>query len=86
MNLLARAFPFLENPAPHGAEDDDARQMEGSAGETEFAHLGLAHGVEEKLEIPAGAGQRVKIRVQMCSDHVHAVFIIMSGELGRKRN
>ncbi len=32
--------------------------MEGPAGEVVLAHLGLAHGVEEELEVPDDAGER----------------------------
>ena len=31
--------------------------MEGPAGEVVLAHLGLAHGVEEELEVPDDAGE-----------------------------
>ncbi len=34
--------------------------MEGPAGEVVFAHLGLAHGVEEELEVPDDAGEGSK--------------------------
>ena len=53
----AGAFPFLERDAPQRAEDDDAGHVEGPTGKFEAAHLGFAHGVEEKLEVPGGAGE-----------------------------
>ena len=28
MRLFARAFPFVKNPAPHRAEDDDAGHVQ----------------------------------------------------------
>ena len=58
VHLATRALPFVEYPAPHGAENDDARHVQGPAGEAEAPHLGLAHRVEEELEIPTRAGQR----------------------------
>jgi len=53
----ARAFPFLEGDAPERAEDDDAGHVKRPTGKFEAAHLGFAHGVKEKLEIPSGAGE-----------------------------
>ncbi len=32
--------------------------VEGPGGEVVLAHLGLAHGVEEELEVPDNAGKR----------------------------
>ena len=58
MRLLAGALPFVEDPAPHRAEDDDAGHVEGPTREAELAHLGLAHGVEKELKIPGGACKR----------------------------
>ena len=52
VSLLARAFPFVKDPAPHGAEDDDAGHVQSPTGESVFVHLRLAHRVEEELEIP----------------------------------
>ena len=49
-------MPLFEDEAPEGGEDDDAGHVEGPAGEVVFAHLGLAHGVEEELEVPDDAG------------------------------
>lgn len=53
MGFPARSFPFMENPAPHRAEYNNAGHMEGPTGKAEFTHLGFAHGVEEKLKIPS---------------------------------
>ena len=58
VRLLARALPLVENPAPHRAEDDDARHVQRPRGEAELAHLRLAHRVEEELEVPRRARQR----------------------------
>ena len=54
--LGAGALPLLEDESPHGTEDDDTRHVQGPAGEAILAHLGFTHGVEEKLQIPEGAG------------------------------
>ena len=54
----AGSAPLLEREAPEGGEEDDAGHVEGPAGEVVLAHLGLAHGVEEKLEVPDDAGER----------------------------
>ena len=42
----------MKNPAPRGAEDDDAGHVQRPTGKSVFADLRLAHGVEEELEIP----------------------------------
>ena len=52
----AGAAPFFEEEAPEGGEDDDGGHMEGPGGEVVLAHLGLAEGVEEELEVPDDAG------------------------------
>ena len=52
------AAPFFEEEAPEGGEDDDAGHVEGPAGEVVLAHLGLAHGVEEELEVPDDSCER----------------------------
>ena len=49
-------MPLLEDEAPEGGEDDDAGHVKGPAGEVVLAHLGLAHGVEEELEVPDDSG------------------------------
>ena len=49
--------PLVEDDAPEGGEDDDAGHVEGPGGEVVLAHPGLAHGVEEKLEVPDDAGE-----------------------------
>ena len=75
VRLPAGAFPFVENPAPHGAEDDDARHVQRPGGETELAHLRLAHRVEEKLEIPAcprQCGEQVVRERRNLQVHHHA--------------
>ena len=53
----AGASPFVQRDAPQGAEDDDAGHVQGPTGELVRAHLRLAHGVEEELEIPGDAGE-----------------------------
>jgi len=60
MGLLARTFPFVEDPAPHRGKNDDAGHMESPRGKVEFTHLGLPHRVKEELEIPTCAGSRGK--------------------------
>ena len=54
----AGSAPLLEREAPEGGEENDAGHVEGPAGEVVPAHFGLAHGVEEKLEVPDDAGER----------------------------
>ena len=66
MGFLARAFPFVENPAPHRTEDDNAGHVQGPRGKAELAHLGLAHGVKEELKIPSRAGQGAE---EIVSEH-----------------
>ena len=56
-SAAAGAAPLFEGESPEGGEDDDAGHVEGPAGEVVLAHLGLAHGVEEELEVPDDAGQ-----------------------------
>ena len=46
----------MQDPAPHGRKDDDARHVYGPAREAVAPHLRLAHRVEEKLEVPRCAG------------------------------
>ena len=53
----AGAAPLLQDEAPEGGEDDDAGHVEGPGGEVVLAHLGLAHGVEEELEVPDDSGE-----------------------------
>ena len=48
----AGASPLFEEESPEGCEDNDAGHVKGPAGEVVLAHLGLAHGVEEELEVP----------------------------------
>ena len=52
----ASASPLFQEEAPERGEDNDAGHVEGPAGEVVLAHLGLAHGVEEELEVPDDAG------------------------------
>ncbi|KAG5731111.1 hypothetical protein E4T56_gene4844, partial [Termitomyces sp. T112] len=52
------AQPFLERKAPERGKQDDAGHMQRPAGEAIFAHLALAHRVEEELAIPQRAAQR----------------------------
>ena len=52
----AGAVPLLQHQAPEGGEDDDRGHVQGPGGEVVLAHLGLAHGVEEELEVPDDAG------------------------------
>jgi hypothetical protein len=47
--------PLMEGKSPKRAEDDDTCHMQGPARERIRAHLALAHGVKEKLEIPRRA-------------------------------
>ena len=54
----AGSAPLFEGEAPEGGEEDDAGHVEGPAGEVVLAHLGLAHGVEEELEVPDDACER----------------------------
>ncbi len=60
VSLLTRTLPLVENPAPHGTEDDDACHVQRPRGEPKLAHLRLAHCVEEKLEIPTCPSQRTE--------------------------
>ena len=53
----AGAAPLAQDEAPESGEDDDAGHVEGPGGEVVLAHLGLAHGVEEELEVPDDAGE-----------------------------
>src|SRR4030042_526393 len=46
-----------EGDAPERAENDDAGHVNRPAGEFVLAHLRLAHGVEEKLQVPGDSGQ-----------------------------
>ena len=48
----AGPLPLLEHNAPERAEDDDAGHVERPTGELVFAHLCLAHAVEEELHVP----------------------------------
>lgn len=52
MGLATSPFPFVEDPTPHGAENDDAGHVQRPTGKTVSSHLGLAHGVEKELEVP----------------------------------
>ena len=45
----------MKDPAPHRAKNDDAGHVECPTGETELAHLGFTHRVEEELKIPDDA-------------------------------
>ncbi len=54
----AGSAPLLEREAPESGEEDDAGHVEGPTGEVISAHFGLAHGVEEELEVPDDAGER----------------------------
>src|SRR5258708_38488475 len=58
MRFPARPFPFVENPSPHRAENNDARHVQCPRGKVVFAHLRCAHGVKEELKIPTGARER----------------------------
>src|SRR5215203_5442234 len=60
VRLLAGALPLVEDPAPHGAEYNDASHMERPAREPESAHLRLAHRIEEELQVPRRAGHRAE--------------------------
>ena len=60
------AAPFPQSESPESAENDDAGHVEGPTGESIFAHLGFAHGVEEKLKVPGGAGEG---REQVIGEH-----------------
>src|SRR5271157_1207465 len=53
----AGSRPFPQRDSPEGAEDHDAGHVQSPARELEPSHLGLAHGVEEKLEVPGRARQ-----------------------------
>ena len=53
----AGSAPLFEREAPEGGEEDDARHVEGPTGEVVLAHLCLAHGVEEELEVPDDSGE-----------------------------
>ena len=59
----ARAAPLLQRQPPQRAKNDDARHVQCPRGEAEAAHLRLAHGVEEKLEIPRHARQRAQRQI-----------------------
>ena len=48
----AGASPFFQEESPKRGEDDDAGHVEGPTGKIVLAHLGLAHGIEEELEVP----------------------------------
>ena len=52
----AGASPLFEDQAPEGGEENDAGHVEGPGGEVVLAHPGLAHGVEEELEVPDDSG------------------------------
>ena len=54
---MTGSAPFFESETPECGEQDDAGHVEGPAGEVVLAHLGLAHGVEEELEVPDDAGE-----------------------------
>ena len=49
---MFRILPLFQRNAPQRGEDDDAGHVQRPAGEVVFAHLRLAHRVEEELEIP----------------------------------
>src|SRR6202521_3779641 len=51
----ARASPLFQSDAPQCAENDDAGHVQRPTGELVPSHLGLTHGVEEKLHVPDGA-------------------------------
>src|SRR5271157_2289313 len=55
--VSAGSRPFPQRDSPEGAEDHDAGHVQGPARELEPSHLSLAHGVEEKLEVPGRARQ-----------------------------
>ena len=58
MGSLAGSFPLVEINAPQRAENDDAGHVQAPTGKAKLSHLGLAHGIEEELHVPASAGQR----------------------------
>src|ERR1022692_504391 len=58
MRLSARTLPFVEDPTPNSAEDNDARHMQCPRGEFVLAHLCFTHGVKEELKVPGGPRQR----------------------------
>jgi len=47
----------VQEEAPERGEDDDRGHVEGPGREVVLAHLGLAHGVEEELEVPDDSGE-----------------------------
>ena len=51
-------LPLVQRNPPQSAEDDDAGHVQSPTGKLVSSHLGLAHGVEEKLHVPGGAGER----------------------------
>src|SRR5450755_73500 len=53
----ADALPFVQRNSPERAEDNDAGHVQRPTGKLEGAHLGFAHGVEEELHVPGGAGE-----------------------------
>jgi hypothetical protein len=53
----AGASPLVQEETPECGKDDDRGHVEGPGGEVVLAHLGLAHGIEEELEVPDDAGE-----------------------------
>ncbi len=60
LRFAAASLPLFECDAPQRAEDDDAGHMQCPAGEFEVSHLGLAHAVEEELQVPDTPCQRTE--------------------------
>ncbi len=52
----AGASPLFQRQSPESGEDNNGRHVQGPTGEVVFAHLGLAHGIEEELEVPDDSG------------------------------
>ena len=77
--LAARAFPFFQRDTPQRAEDDDAGHVQRPTGEFVSSHLGLAHGVEEKLHVPGGARES---REQIVGKHRGSDFRLLGNGHG----
>ena len=43
VGLSARAFPFMKNPTPHRAKNNNAGHVEGPRDEFGFPHLSFSH-------------------------------------------
>src|SRR5580704_3284773 len=58
--LRSRLRPFAQCESPQRGENDDARHVQGPAGECVVTHLAFAHCVKEELKIPSSAAKRRK--------------------------